>query len=118
MDRDAILLTPGPLTTTLRTKLAMLRDWGSWDTDFIALTTALRHQLLAILHGEDSHVVVPRHGRGRVAVEGPGASRVPRAGPRLRPQVRAAPAGRSSSRSPRAWMSWCAPWEPACRRDR
>ena len=37
MDRDAILLTPGPLTTTLRTKLAMLRDWGSWDTDFIAL---------------------------------------------------------------------------------
>ena len=34
MDRDAILLTPGPLTTTLRTKLAMLRDWGSWDSDF------------------------------------------------------------------------------------
>ena len=24
MDRDPILLTPGPLTTTLRTKLAML----------------------------------------------------------------------------------------------
>jgi 2-aminoethylphosphonate-pyruvate transaminase len=33
MDRDQILLTPGPLTTTLRTKLAMLRDWGSWDAD-------------------------------------------------------------------------------------
>ena len=31
MDRDKILLTPGPLTTTLRTKLAMLKDWGSWD---------------------------------------------------------------------------------------
>ena len=29
MDRDPILLTPGPLTTTLRTKLAMLKDWGS-----------------------------------------------------------------------------------------
>jgi 2-aminoethylphosphonate-pyruvate transaminase len=29
MDRDHILLTPGPLTTTLRTKLAMLKDWGS-----------------------------------------------------------------------------------------
>ena len=28
MDRDRILLTPGPLTTTLRTKLAMLHDWG------------------------------------------------------------------------------------------
>ena len=30
MERDAILLTPGPLTTTERTKRAMLRDWGSW----------------------------------------------------------------------------------------
>ncbi|MEY4302929.1 MAG: 2-aminoethylphosphonate--pyruvate transaminase, partial [Pseudomonadota bacterium] len=38
MQREAILLTPGPLTTTLRTKLAMLRDWGSWDSEFIAMT--------------------------------------------------------------------------------
>ena len=38
MDRDRILLTPGPLTTTLRTKLAMLRDWGSWDSDFNEVT--------------------------------------------------------------------------------
>ena len=44
MDRDAILLTPGPLTTTLRTKLAMLRDWGSWDTDFIAIPAELPRQ--------------------------------------------------------------------------
>ena len=36
--REAILLTPGPLTTSLRTKLAMLRDWGSWDSDFVAIT--------------------------------------------------------------------------------
>ena len=41
MDRDAILLTPGPLTTTLRTKLAMLKDWGSWDGDFRAMTKSL-----------------------------------------------------------------------------
>ena len=38
MARDAILLTPGPLTTTERTKRAMLRDWGSWDSSFIAVT--------------------------------------------------------------------------------
>ena len=31
---DPILLTPGPLTTSPRTKMAMLRDWGSWDVDF------------------------------------------------------------------------------------
>jgi len=26
--RDPILLTPGPLTTSLQTKMAMLRDWA------------------------------------------------------------------------------------------
>ncbi len=80
MDRDAILLTPGPLTTTLRTKLAMLRDWGSWDADFIALTAELRRQLLAIVHGQDSHVVVPLQGSGTFAVEAAVATLVPRDG--------------------------------------
>ena len=64
MDRDKILLTPGPLTTTLRTKLAMLKDWGSWDADFNAVTASVRKSLLAIVHGADSHVVVPLQGSG------------------------------------------------------
>ena len=64
MDRDKILLTPGPLTTTLRTKLAMLRDWGSWDSDFNEVTVRVRRSLLQIIHGEDSHVVVPLQGSG------------------------------------------------------
>src|SRR5579872_2390242 len=34
MSNDPYLLTPGPLTTSLRTRQAMLRDWGSWDVDF------------------------------------------------------------------------------------
>src|SRR5689334_10896950 len=80
MDRDAILLTPGPLTTTLRTKLAMLRDWGSWDADFNALTAELRAQLLKIVHGEDSHVVVPLQGSGTFSVEAAVATLVPRDG--------------------------------------
>ena len=80
MDRDAILLTPGPLTTTLRTKLAMLRDWGSWDADFNALTAELRRQLLAIVHGEDTHVVVPLQGSGTFSVEAAVATVVPRHG--------------------------------------
>ena len=80
MDRDAILLTPGPLTTTLRTKLAMLRDWGSWDADFVALTAELRRALLAIVHGEGSHVVVPWQGSGTFAVEAAVATVVPRDG--------------------------------------
>ncbi|MEP7294668.1 MAG: 2-aminoethylphosphonate--pyruvate transaminase [Burkholderiales bacterium] len=80
MDRDAILLTPGPLTTTLRTKLAMLRDWGSWDTDFIKVTAELRRQLLAIVHGEASHTVVPLQGSGTFSVEAAVATVVPRDG--------------------------------------
>ena len=80
MDRDNILLTPGPLTTTLRTKLAMLRDWGSWDASFNQLTARVRKSLLAIVHGEDTHVVVPLQGSGTFSVEAAVATVVPRDG--------------------------------------
>lgn len=80
MDRDAILLTPGPLTTTLRTKLAMLKDWGSWDASFNAQTAELRRQLLAIVHGQETHVVVPLQGSGTFSVEAAVATVVPRDG--------------------------------------
>ena len=88
MDRDPILLTPGPLTTTLRTKLAMLRDWGSWDADFNAVTAGVRKRLLDIVHGHDTHTVVPLQGSGTFSVEAAvataGAARRPRAGARQR----------------------------------
>ena len=80
MDRDRILLTPGPLTTTLRTKLAMLKDWGSWDADFNALTAGVRSRLLDIVHGQDTHVVVPLQGSGTFSVEAAVATLVPRDG--------------------------------------
>jgi 2-aminoethylphosphonate-pyruvate transaminase len=80
MDRERILLTPGPLTTTLRTKLAMLRDWGSWDGDFNAVTARVRKSLLKVIHGEDSHVVVPLQGSGTFSVEAAVATVVPRNG--------------------------------------
>ena len=80
MQREAILLTPGPLTTTLRTKLAMLKDWGSWDADFNAVTARVRSSLLAILHGADSHVVVPLQGSGTFSVEAAVATLVPHDG--------------------------------------
>ena len=80
MDRDPILLTPGPLTTTLRTKLAMLKDWGSWDTDFIAITASVRERLLDIVHGHGTHTVVPLQGSGTFSVEAAVATVVPRDG--------------------------------------
>jgi 2-aminoethylphosphonate-pyruvate transaminase len=80
MDRDNILLTPGPLTTTLRTKLAMLRDWGSWDSSFNEVTAKVRASLLRILNATDSHVVVPLQGSGTFSVEAAIATLVPRDG--------------------------------------
>jgi 2-aminoethylphosphonate-pyruvate transaminase len=80
MDRDNILLTPGPLTTTLRTKLAMLKDWGSWDSSFNEVTAKVRASLLEILHATDSHVVVPLQGSGTFSVEAAVATIVPRDG--------------------------------------
>jgi 2-aminoethylphosphonate-pyruvate transaminase len=77
---EPILLTPGPLTTTLRTKRAMLRDWGSWDADFIAVTAEVRRELLAIVHGEETHAVVPLQGSGTFSVEAAVATLVPRDG--------------------------------------
>ena len=80
MDRDRILLTPGPLTTTLRTKLAMLKDWGSWDTDFIAVTASVRKRLLDIIGGHGTHTVVPLQGSGTFSVEAAVATVVPHNG--------------------------------------
>src|SRR6185436_19890207 len=80
MERDAILLTPGPLTTTERTKRAMLHDWGSWDSSFIAVTAEIKKRLLAIIRGEGTHAVVPLQGSGTFAVEAAVATIVPRDG--------------------------------------
>lgn len=80
MDRDQILLTPGPLTTTLRTKKAMLKDWGSWDADFNKITAKIRTQLLDIIEGHEEYVVVPMQGSGTFSVEASINSVLPRDG--------------------------------------
>jgi len=80
VDRDPILLTPGPLTTSLATRTAMLRDWGSWDTSFNAVTARVRERLTAIINGRDTHVCVPLQGSGTFAVEGAVNTLVPRDG--------------------------------------
>ncbi len=80
VDRDPILLTPGPLTTTLTTKAAMLRDWGSWDASFNAVTARVRERLTAIINGSETHVCVPMQGSGTFSVEGAVNTLVPRDG--------------------------------------
>ena len=79
-DRDPILLTPGPLTTSLQTKSAMLRDWGSWDSSFNAVTARVRERLLAVINGAATHVCVPMQGSGTFSIEAAVNTLVPRSG--------------------------------------
>jgi 2-aminoethylphosphonate-pyruvate transaminase len=78
--RDPILLTPGPLTTSLETKTAMLRDWGSWDSAFNAVTARVRERLTSIVHAAEMHVCVPMQGSGTFSVEAAVNTLVPRDG--------------------------------------
>ncbi|MFC5475438.1 2-aminoethylphosphonate--pyruvate transaminase [Paraherbaspirillum soli] len=78
--RDPILLTPGPLTTTLATKSAMLHDWGSWDEDFNRLTAKVRAKLLAIVDADERYVCVPLQGSGTFAVEAAIGTLLPKQG--------------------------------------
>ena len=81
MDRDDAILPTRPLTTTLRTKLAMLRDWGSWDADFNAVTARIARYSLLDVVGRPRH---PSWCRCRAArtfsVEAAVATLVPRDG--------------------------------------
>jgi 2-aminoethylphosphonate-pyruvate transaminase len=83
---DPILLTPGPLTTSLATKEAMLRDWGSWDTEFNAMTGSICNDLVDVVNGKGTHVCVPLQGSGTFSVEAALANLVPRDGKVLVPQ--------------------------------
>jgi 2-aminoethylphosphonate-pyruvate transaminase len=76
--RDPILLTPGPLTTALPTRMAMLRDWGSWDSNFNAITAVVRERLCAIAGAGDAHTCVPMQGSGTFSVEAAVQTLVPR----------------------------------------
>ena len=78
---EPYLLTPGPLTTSIEVKRAMLRDWGSWDEDFRDLTADLRRRLLALLgDGADAYECIPMQGSGTFGVEAMLGTFLPRDG--------------------------------------
>lgn len=78
---EPYLLTPGPLTTAYSVKQAMLRDWGSWDGDFRAMTSDMRRRLLALTGDRnDEFDRVPMQGSGSFCVEAMLGSFVPRDG--------------------------------------
>ncbi|MDH3762407.1 MAG: 2-aminoethylphosphonate--pyruvate transaminase [Gammaproteobacteria bacterium] len=66
---DPWLLTPGPLTTSLSVKQAMLHDYGSRDATFIDTNARILERLVDIVNGRGSHVSVPLQGSGTFVVE-------------------------------------------------
>jgi 2-aminoethylphosphonate--pyruvate transaminase len=78
--QDPWLLTPGPLTTSLTVKQAMLRDWGSRDGEFIAINQRIRDRLVALAGGVGTHVCVPVQGSGTFAIEAAIGTLLPRDG--------------------------------------
>ncbi len=78
---EPFLLTPGPLSTAFEVKKAMLKDWGSWDVDFRALTADMRKRLLRVLGaGAHDYECIPVQGSGTFGVEAMLGSVVPQEG--------------------------------------
>ncbi len=76
---EPYLLTPGPLTTAASVKHEMLKDWGSWDSDFRALTADMRKQLIGMVSDRSSEFdCVPIQGSGTFVVEAMLGSFLPR----------------------------------------
>jgi 2-aminoethylphosphonate-pyruvate transaminase len=69
--KDKPLFTPGPLTTSLSVKLAMLHDLGAHDGEFIAVVRDVRERLLKVagVSKEAGYEVVLLQGSGSYGVE-------------------------------------------------
>jgi 2-aminoethylphosphonate-pyruvate transaminase len=76
---DKVLFTPGPLTTSLAVKQAMLHDAGSWHWEFNALVKSIRRRLLALagLDPAAGWECIPLQGSGTFGVEAVLTSVVP-----------------------------------------
>lgn len=81
---DKPLFTPGPLTTSLSVKQAMLRDLGSRDEAFIKIVREIRDGLLRIARVQQGdYEAVLMQGSGTFAIEAVFSSCVPQGGTAL-----------------------------------
>lgn len=71
MERNYLLLTPGPLSTSETVRKAMLQDWCTWDKDYNeGIVTPLRNDLLELAGlSPDKYTNVLLQGSGTYCVE-------------------------------------------------
>jgi 2-aminoethylphosphonate-pyruvate transaminase len=77
--KDKTLFTPGPLTTSLSVKQAMLRDAGSWHFEFNEIVADIREKLLEIagVSKEIGFEAILLQGSGTFGVEAVVSSVIP-----------------------------------------
>lgn len=69
-DNPYLLLTPGPLTTSLSVREAMMRDWCTWDRDYNELVQAIRGKLVRLATTRfEEYTTVLMQGSGTFSVE-------------------------------------------------
>ncbi|MDA7524291.1 2-aminoethylphosphonate--pyruvate transaminase [Verrucomicrobia bacterium] len=80
--RDKVLFTPGPLTTSLTVKQAMLRDAGSWHFEFNAKVKEIRQRILKLVGvtQEKGYECILLQGSGTFGVESVFSTSVPEGG--------------------------------------
>jgi 2-aminoethylphosphonate-pyruvate transaminase len=76
--KDKILFTPGPLTTSLPVKQAMLRDLGSRDFEFIQTVGEVRRRLVALSGASEANfTTILMQGSGTFGIESVIGSTIP-----------------------------------------
>src|SRR5262245_29614298 len=77
--RDKLLFTPGPLTTSLSVKQAMLHDAGSWHLEFNTLIKNVRDKVLTLagVSREAGYECILMQGSGTFGVEAVFATCIP-----------------------------------------
>src|SRR5882724_3912555 len=83
MPRDAsnpLLLTPGPVSTSLSTKMVMLKDRASGGAEFQADLKFARDYMVGLVGGQDAYTAIPLPGSATYANEAVIAALVPPGG--------------------------------------
>jgi 2-aminoethylphosphonate-pyruvate transaminase len=69
-DQSYLLLTPGPLTTSMSVKATMLKDWCTWDNDYnVNVVEDIRARLTALATTHNNYSTVLMQGSGTASVE-------------------------------------------------